>query len=342
MTGYSLFASDTVFFANLFTVPFIAIWIATKCNAKHLYYILAPVALGSTYFLITQNKIKSLYLIFESLSLLIMCMLPKYFNKNVNINSLSFFKFTSFLYLISYFSMSPINYYWSEGRYAGPLLNTNLSIYFLIFSLLFISVSYKADTKIGFSASALSILLIMLCYALSQSRSVIFFLPVFIFLLAKYKFFKYSNVMIFSLSLFTAGFIMNSQSTQEGRFDSEEVSYLTRVSITDALLEKTVETNGIPQGPRYSTDFVVNLTGNSDMHPHNDMIAGYIDYGILFPIAILIFIYNLYKLNKNAIFLTLCIGAYFSSSLHGYLFGCLLLPSLLSVLKQYSLVNSDI
>lgn len=341
VVAFGLFFDNGVFFANLFVVPLISTYFILK-GGWRIFSVCCILFLAVLlYLFFTENVHGGLYFAFEILAIAVMLIFPSLFFSRVKISQLKFLGYISIFFVVVYFFMALFPAYWVEDRYMGPLQNTNLSVYFLLLSLLFLSVSLFVRTKIGPVVNLAAIGILFFAYKISQSRSIFFFLPVFFYLFMKGGYLR--HIIIIGVGSFFVFWVAGQKLWVEsqGRFDSDETSFVTRAVITDALLNEMVEAKGVPKGPRYTTDFVVNLTKNPEMHAHNDLLSGVIDYGVFFFIAIVWFSISIIKLGKDFWFSLFCLFAYISCALHGYLFGCVLLAFLLGVIKQFSFIEEN-
>lgn len=339
MSVIGIFFDNGVFIANLFVVPLALLFLILKSGRRFLFIFSIPLLVVLLYFLFFQDIKKTLYLAFETLAVVVMLVLPTRFFTEVKPIQLKLLSYTSIFFVVIYFLLAFQGNYWFEDRYIGPLLNTNLSVYFLLFSLLFLSVSFPIGTNYGLVFIVIFVMLALFAYQLSQSRSVFFFMPAFFYLIIKRVNLKHTAFLMGFAFLFILGGGQTSVSEPQGRFDSDETSFVTRAVIIEALVDELIEARGIPRGPRYTTDFVVKLTENDEMHAHNDLISGIIDYGPFFLFAIFYFIFLIRKLSKDSWFSGFALVAYISCALHGYLFGCVLLISLLGVVRQNLLLE---
>jgi hypothetical protein len=138
------------------------------------------------------------------------------------------------------------------------------------------------------------------------------------------RFSRVTAILILLLGM-VAGVAVVSTGVGGERLDSEETSFLTRKFITEDLIGILIESRGIPQGPRFSVDYIVNNYGNPDMHPHNDFIVGILDYGFLYAILIVMICGAWFRrFGANFVSIVLLI-LYFSTALHGYFSSLLLL-----------------
>lgn len=307
-----------------YKIKLIGLTIAVVCMAMIFFYY---EGLRSGYYILFDFMVLIMHILILNSSKIIKM---KDIQKSIRI-----FSIYLAIYVV-YYIVAPSN---ESGRYEGPLVNVNLSAYLFGYSvlLIFMNLAWKLSGLQMITILSFALFLLFFAEKVSGSRSILFFIVglYMIFLdFAKIKFAKLTIIFVTLLSFLIAGFVTVSLFAGD-RFDPEEISFLTRSLIMTDLLNKIIDSQGLPMGPRYAVDFVVNEYNNPDMHPHNDFISGILDYGFIYGLfCILIFKswFNRYGYNITSLSIFVI---YLSSGLHGYFNAFLMFVPTLLVAEYY-------
>lgn len=311
------------------TLPLAFIYTLQSMSRKHYLIISFFIILFFSLVLgLIFNVRAALYFLFDFLAIFVTIYLFKY------AKIIRYFEFVEISYLFFFYAGLYLTLYYfgfdkGVDRYSGPLLNVNLSAYVFGYSVLFIFIKmiWRGGVLYMSAVAALTLIIIVVVGSVSGSRSVMLF-AVALFVIYIYEIFKkLSNRVALSglfLGLCVVWLVISFSSNGE-RFDTEETSFLTRTAISAELVGKIIESKGVPQGVRYSVDYIVSEYGNPDMHPHNDLISGVLDYGFIYAILIAIMCRIwLKRFGMDFVSCSLMI-VYISTALHGYFSSLLLL-----------------
>lgn len=287
---------------------------------------------------IFNTKYHFFYLAIDFIKFLIVVFMFRIIHENVM--QLSFMYVSASIIFINIFFSFFSFFYTSEGRFLGILMNVNMSVYLVSFSIIYVFIFFKNKVKYRLLLFISFLLLFLYLFIVSQSRSFIFALLVFIYMgrdIIRLKYIVFSATIALILMINT-NLINLDRFLANNRLSSKEPSYVTRSYVYQRLLSKIASSNGQPNGPYADQLFVNKITTKKGMHAHNDILKYIYDYSIFF-IFFLIFFFSK-TLSGNRIFILdriLLLIFYMSTSLHGYLF---LFIFLLPYFLILSLINS--
>lgn len=179
----------------------------------------------------------------------------------------------------------------TEGRYKGLFHGGNSSSSVLMLIIAFILEYYKWK-KIKWFVYTVSFACFLVAVFLCNTRSIFFVIPYLLWLYKENINFKKAWPIL--LVVVAAGSIYinrnSAEMSEDLRLTDEDASYLTRAYLYELEIEGISKNYYVlPHGFNACNSFIRNETGNDRYSPHNDLLAYWYDWGIIWFVVLVIF-----------------------------------------------------